>query len=397
MKIIQILTHSPSSVTKNIEEDIYDGWHARTAKAIQKVSDEFQFECFLPEKTLRKISSYTKENITYKVFPSISFSAGREISFPLINEIKKIQGEQIILHIHGLHNQLTYALCRTFQSLPIIIQHHGDCPPLNLLERRRLLIPFYPVLGLEQIIMNNSLIFADYFYVLTEQERQALLRIIKPEKIAQQGMGVDFGRFVPKDKNEARRRLNIPISEGQQILLYVGKLQRYKGCKTVLDAYQELRDKYNIKLLLIGGSDNDELYSYAKTLGVDIFERQPNELMPFFYSASDITLLPISKALEWRGIGVSILESLACGTPVVAGTLRNFPGDVSKIGFMATTKKEVIAGVEFIFKNPQAFTNCRAETKKYFDWSIIAKNTIAVYLQLAKEYYGLKDCLSTGT
>jgi glycosyltransferase involved in cell wall biosynthesis len=388
MKVIQILAHSPSWITKNIEEDIYDGWHVRTTKAIQKLTDEFELECFLPEKTFRKPFWGKRDGIFYKVFPSTSFTYGREISFPLIREIKKLQEEKTILHIHGLHNYLTYTICQIFRKMPIIIQHHGDCPPLNLLERRKVLMPFISILGFEQIIMNYTLKFVDQFFVLTNREGQALLKIVKPEKITIQGMGVDFTHFYPRDKNEAKKRLNLPISEGQKILLYVGKLQRYKGCDVIIDAFDELRNKYNILLLLVGGSGSDPLYSQAKANGATIVARQPNELMPFFYSAADVTLLPITKALSWRGIGISIIESLACNTPVVAGTLKSFLGKISQVGFVATTKKEVIDGVEFIFRNPEKLANCRTEAQKYFDWSIIAQNTISIYHRLVKEYYG---------
>jgi glycosyltransferase involved in cell wall biosynthesis len=140
---------------------------------------------------------------------------------------------------------------------------------------------------------------------------------------------------------------------------------------------------------LVGGSEDDALYVYAKTNGAIIFPRQPNELLPDFYSAADVTLLPGTKPLkDWGGIGIALVESLACGTPVVAGTLKNFPGEISKIGFLTTTKKEIIDGIEFILKNSEKFKQCRDEAKKYFDWQVIAQKTISIYHRLAQEYYG---------
>jgi glycosyltransferase involved in cell wall biosynthesis len=388
MKILQILTHSPSWITKNIEEDIYDGWQVRTAKAIQKITNEYELECWLPEKTCKKTIAENRDGINYKIFPSNPISYGREISQPLIQEIKKIQEKQIIIHIHGLHNYLTYKISRIFRNLPIIVQHHGDCPPLNLIERRKVLLPLIPLLAFEQVMMNNSLKFVDQFFVLTEQEKQVLSKIVIPEKVKIQGMGVDFNLFMPNDKHKAKRQLNLTISEEKKILLYVGKLQKYKGCKLVIDAFDKLKAKYDVQLLLVGAGKNDPLFSYAKAKGAIIIQRQPNELMPIYYQAADLTLLPIAKALKWRGVGVSIVESLACNTPVVAGNLKNFPWDIAKIGFVATNLNQVIEGTELILKNPVKFSNCRLEAQKYFDWSIIAQNTIAIYHKLIKEYYG---------
>lgn len=87
-------------------------------------------------------------------------------------------------------------------------------------------------------------------------------------------------------------------------------------------------------------------------------------------------------------IGIAVVESLACGTPVVAGTMKNFPGEISKVGLMTTTKMEIIDGIEFILKNPEKFKLCRDEAQKYFDWRVIAQNTITIYRRLAQEYYG---------
>ncbi|MEO0092874.1 MAG: glycosyltransferase family 4 protein [candidate division WOR-3 bacterium] len=386
MKIIQILTHSPSWVTKNIEEDIYDGWHVRTAKAIKKISNNFDFVCILPEKNVHQIITEQKEGITYQVFPSIAFSYQREISLPMIRAIKAMAKEPIILHLHGAHNYLTYTLTSIFAKLPIVIQHHGDCPPFNLIERRHRLIFFISLLGMEQFLMYQVLRFVDFFFVLTNKERERLLKFIKPEKIKIQGMGVDFNYFLPMKKDEARRRLNLSPSE--KILLYVGKLQRYKGCDVALEVYQELKKEYNIKLLLVGGSETDELYGAAKASQAVIFPRQPPELMPTFYSAADVTILPGTKPLtEWGGIGISLIESLACGTPVVGGTLRNFWGEISRIGVLAVTKREIIEGVKLILNNPEKFHHCRTEAQRYYNWQVIAQNTIAVYQKLARKYY----------
>lgn len=402
LKIINILTHSSSWVTKNIEEDIYDGWQVRTAKAVKKIYEDFDFLCVLPEKNVRRIITEQKDGITYQVFPSRAISYGREISSSLINAIKEMTSEsdagnfrpkrskaKIILHLHGLHNYFTYTLCSIFRSLPIVIQHHGDCPPFDLIARRKRLLFFSPLLGLEQLIMNWTLPCADYFFVLTKKEQKRLVKIVKPEKVKVQGMGVDFGKFSPINKEAARKRLNLPFQVNDKILLYVGKLQKYKGCDIVLSVKRELSKRHPIQLLLVGGSESDELYSLAKANQAIIFSRQPPELMPIFYSAADMTILPGTKSLvDWGGVGVSVIESLACGTPVVAGTLKNFWGRIEEVGVKARTEKEIVAGIEFIIRHPQKFLNCRHEAQRYYDWQVIAQNTIAVYQQLAKRYYG---------
>ncbi|MCX8015418.1 MAG: hypothetical protein N2748_05305, partial [candidate division WOR-3 bacterium] len=55
IKIIHILHHSPSWTSTNIEDDLFDGWQVRTAKAIQNLKiNNCQIECWLPEKSYKK-------------------------------------------------------------------------------------------------------------------------------------------------------------------------------------------------------------------------------------------------------------------------------------------------------------------------------------------------------
>lgn len=409
MRIFQILTHSSSWVTKNIEEDIYDGWQVRTAKAIRKIAPELQFECILPEKNLTQTMVEEKDGIIYRVFPSTALGYGREISLPLIRALKAKENEKIILHIHGAHNYFTYALCSIFRHLPIIVQHHGDCPPFDLFARRRRLILCAPILGVEQLIMSRTLGYADYFFVLTEKAKARMSQIVNPAKIRIQGMGVDFDVFQPIPKPVARRELNFYLlnqatkAEGKkyeawtkdltadsQIILYVGKLIKYKGCEVVIDVYKELRKQSKVILILVGGDKTDELYSYAQKSNAIVISRQPNARMPIFYASASVTVLPGTKSLnDWGGIGIALVESLACGTPVVAGTLKNFPGRTEEIGILAETKEEVAKGVMTVFKNPLRFKNCRKHAQKFYDWQKIAQNTISVYEALARKYYRL--------
>ena len=82
LKIIQILHHSPSWKSANLEDDIFDGWHVRTAKAIQQLGiKNCKIECWLPERTYSQEWQTEKDGITYRVFPSFAFNYGREISW----------------------------------------------------------------------------------------------------------------------------------------------------------------------------------------------------------------------------------------------------------------------------------------------------------------------------
>ncbi len=390
LKIIQILHHSPSYTSSNLDNDILDGWHVRTAKAIQKLSvKNCQIECWLPEKTCKKPEQFEKEGLVYRIFPSSAINYGREISTPILKAIEQESSHPILLHLHGIFNYTTYFIVGRFKHLPVIAQHHGDCPPLNLLSRRTLLYSILPILTIEQIIFCRVLKNIDCFFCLTKNCQQSLNHLGIKNKSYLQGMGVDFNLFSSGSQQEARQKLN--LANDAKILLQVGGLNRFKGCDKTIEVYNKLKQKYNIICIMVGASESDELYKTAKNSGVIIFPRQPHENLKLFYQASDVYIYPGNKIHDdWSGIGISTIEAIACNLPVVAPTLKHFPDDFRKIGFCTANTEEIIESIEYIFNNTKQYNNIRQCAQKYYDWQNISNETYKIYQRLFDKYYKIK-------
>jgi D-inositol-3-phosphate glycosyltransferase len=202
-------------------------------------------------------------------------------------------------------------------------------------------------------------------------------------------MGVNFEEFIPGKKIEARKALNLPIES--KILLFIGKLDRYKGSDKLIEAYQILKNKYNLSLVIVGASELDEYYKRAIRCGVIIFPRQPHKNLQQFYQSADIFILPGSKQYNrWGGIGINTIEALACNIPVITGTLNNFPVSSTQVGILANNVSDIINATEFILKNPDKFNKCRDLAQKYFDWKPIIDNTYQIYKDLFNKYYDIK-------
>lgn len=390
IKIIHILHHSPSYTSTKLDDDIFNGWHAQTASVIQNLRiRNCQIECWLPEKTYNQQYQTTKENITYRVFPSITISYGREFSPLMRKAITQEEPHQILLHLHGIFNYTTYWIANRFKNIPIVAQHHGDCSPLSLLQRRKSLYLILPLLISEQKKCNKSLKYIDYFFCLTQACQKYLVKLDIKNKSDIQTMGVNFNHFLPAIKTEARKKLN--LSTDTKFLLYVGRLDRYKGSDKLLQAFSYLKQTYKIELIIIGAAESDQFYNLAIAQGAKVFTRQAHEELIKFYQAVDILVLPGSSSYnQWGGIGVNVIESLACNTPVVSGTLQNFPDDYSQLGVFASNTQEIIDGVKYILNNPAQFSQCRTIAQKYYDWQIIAKNTLTIYQHLFLKYYNIK-------
>ncbi|MDD5701215.1 MAG: glycosyltransferase [Dehalococcoidales bacterium] len=163
----------------------------------------------------------------------------------------------------------------------------------------------------------------------TEKERAALNRYydVPPEKISVIPCGVNLDLFQPQDKTAARKKLNL---SGGKIILFVGRIERLKGTEKLIQALSLLKD-INPRLIIVGEDGNRPgeslgLKNLAERLGlrdsVSFTGLVEYDRLPDFYNAADVCVFPS----YYESFGLVPLESLACGTPVVAtdvGNLRN--------------------------------------------------------------------------
>jgi D-inositol-3-phosphate glycosyltransferase len=147
--------------------------------------------------------------------------------------------------------------------------------------------------------------------------------------------GVDLTAFHPTPAGEARATLGLDPRE--RIVLFVGRIQRLKGLEVLLRAFAQLGD-LPTRLLIVGGQrghgqesrEIHRLQQLSVRLGIaartEFVGAVPHERLPLYYSAADVTVMPSS----YESFGLVAVESLACGTPVVAtrvGGLRSIIAD----------------------------------------------------------------------
>jgi D-inositol-3-phosphate glycosyltransferase len=156
----------------------------------------------------------------------------------------------------------------------------------------------------------------------TEKGKEDLITYYdaEPEVISIIPCGVNLDLFRPIQRETARCHLGL---NGESIVVFVGRIIPLKGIDNVLKAMAHLEGKQRIKLVVIGGDDHSQaemqrLKNLSRTLRIDekvIFVGSvKQETLPFFYSAADLCVVPS----YYESFGLVVLESLACGTPVVA-------------------------------------------------------------------------------
>jgi glycosyltransferase involved in cell wall biosynthesis len=176
--------------------------------------------------------------------------------------------------------------------------------------------------------------------------QDAMLQLgLAPEKAQVIGNGVDVKRFYSVDRTAARNRLALP--QDARIIVSVGGLIERKGYHFLIPAFAETLPRHpHLRLYIIGaGPFRSRLESLILEHGLEgqvvLQGAQPNDELRYWYSAADISCLTSSRE-GWPNV---ILESMACGTPVVATGVWGVPEVIisPEIGVMVDQNVQSIA------------------------------------------------------
>lgn len=139
------------------------------------------------------------------------------------------------------------------------------------------------------------------------------------------GNGVDCERFFPENQLAARRKLG--LSERERVVLSVAALKHIKGPDLLVQAAALLQKSTpNCRIIVAGkGPELMALQRLASRLdcagSITFVGEIDNRQLRHYYTAADVSCLP-SRNEGWPNV---ILESLACGTPVVATRVGSVP------------------------------------------------------------------------
>jgi glycosyltransferase involved in cell wall biosynthesis len=147
----------------------------------------------------------------------------------------------------------------------------------------------------------------------------------RPEKVLLVPLGVDTERFAVREGGSG--------STARPSILYVGRVDRSKGVDLLIRAVAALRaTQPTLTLTIIGPAANADRLGELQQLVADLsLERSVTfvgavayEALPSHYRAASILVLPSRN----EGFGMVLVESMACGTPVVALKNSGGPDDI---------------------------------------------------------------------
>lgn len=167
---------------------------------------------------------------------------------------------------------------------------------------------------------------ADHVISVCNALKQEMVKLgIGDNKVTVIPNGVDTEKFQPVDKTEARKKLS--IANNSRIILSVGSLIPLKGFHVILDALPDILQKNAMVHLYIVGEGpyrsvlERQIKDLTLTRNVTLTGERPNSELRLWYSAADVFCLASSRE-GWANV---IMESLACGTPVVATNVWGAP------------------------------------------------------------------------
>jgi len=224
----------------------------------------------------------------------------------------------------------------------------------------------------------------------TAKEREYLINHYgaSPDKIAVIPCGVNLDLFKPVDKEAARKELGL---DHQKVILFVGRIEPLKGLEKLLGALTYIEGEKPPLLMIVGGDEHSRgqvhtLQRLAKDLQIEdrvsFIGSVAQDRLPLFYSAADVCAIPS----YYESFGMVALESLACGTPIVANNVGGMRYMVSQ-GEMGRIVKDnsphnLASEISELFRQPEGngqHIKTRRDTITQFSWATIASRILHEY------------------
>jgi glycosyltransferase involved in cell wall biosynthesis len=229
---------------------------------------------------------------------------------------------------------------------------------------------------------------ADVILTGSDHAREEIIELLKvaPSRVVRIYHGVDHSQYYPRKESDIATAKTKYRIRGEY-LLYIGSLEPRKNLTRLINSYrklpQNLRKRYSLCFIGGGGWLNDEILeaiNLAKREGFNIV--QPNlyvedKDLPSLISGATLLVHP---AL-YEGFGLSPLQAMACGTPVLVGDNSSLPEIVGTAGVLvdAESESDISAKIEEVLadeKYRSTLIKSGLKQAQKFRWEISAQDLL---------------------
>ncbi len=308
-----------------------------------------------------------------------------------------------LVHCHGVFGAAGVRLSPRGRRMPRVVTFHGPFDREFRLSQRSRTFPGRPV---RRLLQGGFVpVYAAWLRALQAWPLQAatvvtlsrytaglaavLLSARHAHGVHVVSGGVDLERFVPAgDRGRLRAALGLPV--GARLLLTVRRLVPRMGLEALVQAMDEVRHHDPGVHLVIGGRGPLESVLRRQVASLDLARHVtlagflPEDALPRYYQCADLFVL---SSTDLEGFGLVTLESLACGTPVLAtrtgasAELLEELGDHALVD--APTAGQLAKGIVRFFEetaaDPGVRDRCRRHVEGRYSWAGHAERLTALY------------------
>ena len=184
------------------------------------------------------------------------------------------------------------------------------------------------------------------------------------------------------------------LIDGKTNILFVGRLEKRKGLRYLLEAYSRLKwDWPDTRLLVVGrGKPDEESYriiAERNLQDVVFLGNVTDEDKARYYKTADIYCSP---ATGRESFGVVLLEAMAAGAPVVASNIEGYSSVIShdREGLLVQPKDDakLADALGSLLARPDHRRRLAAQARasvEQFDWEVVASRVMDYYQSLLKQ------------
>ncbi|WP_455280460.1 glycosyltransferase family 4 protein [[Eubacterium] cellulosolvens] len=305
------------------------------------------------------------------------------ISHGMLKDLLRMKPDIIHAHTYGFAHTDFASFIGKIKNIPLVVTTHYDRSRTYELSKILLRGLYDNFIGRMTLSLANKILAA------TDYEKNLLVSkfSLNNEKISVVPNGVEFDKF--RNLPDPQSIISQYGLQKSRVALFVGRIERKKGLQYLLQATPTVASEFpDFKILIVGpdwGYEN-ELKKIAKKIKIEnlvIFAGQFNELdLLKAYNLSEFSILPSLG----EATGLTILESMAAGRPIVASrlpTIAEFVVDEKDGMLFEPGNPEKLANSIISLMSNQKLKEKLIQNGKIIskqrDWSKIVKMVIDVY------------------
>lgn len=220
------------------------------------------------------------------------------------------------------------------------------------------------------------------------KQNAASSSLLKGFKIHDIPNPIDQSVFYPMDKQLLRQKMGLPTDKKIVLFAAANISDKRKGLSYLLDAldlFINTNAKHVVFEVVTFGKSDDSIFKNARFKVHDLGVLHETRKIAEAYTLADLFVLP---SLE-DNLPNTVMESMACGTPVLAFDTGGIPEMVEhkKTGYLASYKsvEDLKSGMEFILNHPkqeELSKNALEKVKNEYGEDVVAEKYKKIYVSL---------------